>query len=46
MLPKHIFAKIWEFHKAPRKFYIADIGSIFGTFIKIKPNYIYLLEMG
>eukprot|EP00828_Plagiopyla_frontata_P009613 TRINITY_DN14970_c0_g2_i1.p1 TRINITY_DN14970_c0_g2~~TRINITY_DN14970_c0_g2_i1.p1 ORF type:complete len:239 (-),score=30.99 TRINITY_DN14970_c0_g2_i1:276-992(-) len=45
-LPKHIFAHIWEFHKAPRKFYIADIGSIFGTFIKIKPNYIYLLERG
>lgn len=35
-LPKHLFAKIWEFHKAPKKFYIADIGSIFGTFMKIK----------
>ena len=30
----------------PKKFYIADIGSVFGTYIRIKPYQSHLIEKG
>ena len=34
-LPDEIRQIIWEYHKEPAKFWIVDMGSICGTFIKL-----------
>lgn len=37
-LPDYLFKKIWQFLRSPMKFYLVDIGSVYGTYIRVKPN--------
>lgn len=43
-IPFHKNFKI--FALAPKKFYIVDIGSVFGTYIRIKPYQVHPIEKG
>jgi hypothetical protein len=45
-LPNQFFHSIWEFIQPERKFTIVDIGSVYGTYLKIRTNKEHPIEKG
>ena len=45
-LQPHLIEIIWEFVKHRRKIYVVDLGSVFGTYIKLKKTNKNLLYKG
>jgi len=45
-LPYHIYRHIYSFVKPKRAFWLADLGSVFGTYVRLKSNSLYSLAKG
>jgi len=46
MLPEGLYRHIYSFIKEPKKFWIVDLGSSFGTYVKLKAETLHPLEKG
>lgn len=45
-LPEHICRLVWEYAQPRKVFYIVDIGSILGTYLRVKVNARHKLQSG
>jgi len=45
-LPEGLYRHIFSFIKEPKKFWIVDLGSSFGTYVKLKAENLHPLEKG
>jgi hypothetical protein len=45
-MPPHILRHVWQFLKPLNKFYLVDIGSVYGSYIRVKPTKPNPIEKG